>query len=550
MNKEQNNKNKIILAVGIIIILTGMIFLIASITTLKETLKLNVFYGLEPIKTGSAVSIRDEEYADVFNIVTGELGENFNPLFAEVEGELIVSELVFEPLLKRDATGELKLCLADNISYSDDEKVLTITIKDDVLFSDGSKLTASDVEYSLMFHALFNGIGTDNLEGVNAFRSSPHSGLAGVKTIDDNTLTVAFSKYDIDNLLILETLIQKAKHIEWSLENDLMQSAEERLGNGIGSGAYTLVDTSIRNAGLIENVYHRDENQGIQIVQVLHESAVDVEKYLEEQLIDMVTLHRESGYFDEMYNNENIDVYSKERAGTLALFFNMENAFTSSNDLRASISYALNRDAFIEEVEGINNFIPVSSMLSAEGFTKDLQTTTPDIAQAKTLLESAKVELGLEEVTLYLPVVKDNEIQIGVAKLIKEQLAEIGIKITVDELSLSDYMDAIYMSNRYSLYISELDYLTTTNSIKLFSEQFFYNQDLPLDYQLEYIVFAKGEEEKLSSYEAFQKALLQQSSIVPFARIQDFTIVSNHWGNITILPDKNAPHDLHLLVKK
>lgn len=547
--KKQIDKNKIIAISAIILIVIGIISLSSGIANLNRAIQLDTFYGLEPIKTTTIASQRVDGYEDVFSIVTGELGSEFNPIFATTEGEKIVAELVFEPLFKRDATGELKRRLAENIYYTNEDKTILIDLKEDVLFSDGSKVTTEDVENALLFHCYENGVGSNNVVGVAVFRANPSGGLSGISVNNDNQIEIKFTKYDVDNELILETLIQKSSHIAWDFSRDFMEDVRTYLGDGIGSYGYELIEKESRYAVLGANPHFREENAGIEFVSVYHESATEISEWLDDQIIDMVTVNRESGYYNGIYNNDNMNVYSSEMLPTLSLVFNSDNYLTKNNALRESIHYALDRDALIE-VEEISRFIPVSSMLPKNGFSEAVHSTTSNISKATELLNQAKEELKLETITLYLPIVSGNEMQQAISSEIKAQLDAIGVNINIESLTLSDYMQAIYIEQRYSLYIDEINGVSDTYSVKDFYNQYFINRDFPIDTQLEFVVFARGDEEKQSAYEALDKALLQESVVVPFARVQDFRAVSNYWDNITILPNKNAPHDLHLVTKK
>lgn len=551
MKEKQIDKNKVILILAVVLIVTGIVFLFSGIDNLNKLKKFDTFFGLEPIKTGiSTTSNRNEEYADIFSIVVGELGENVNPIFATMHGEKVVSELIFEPLFKRDATGQMKRVLADNISYLDEEKSILVSIKDDVLFSDGSLMYVEDVYNAILFSALQDGAGTGNIVGLNAFKYDPSRGLEGLEQVGDNQIKITFSRYDIDNDLILETLVPKSSHIEWTFDKNILEQVQQYLGDGIGTNSYQLVEKQGKYITLAENTYYREENNGIKGVVVYHESAVDFDEFIDDQILDMVNFHRESGYYNSIYNNDNIDIYSNETLGTLGIFFDMQGEFMQNDALREAVYIGINRDALVSELDELKDFIPVSSMFPTTGFTSGLHTTTANTQKAIELVEQAKTELGLEKITMYLPVVKDNKIHINVANEVKKQLADIGLNVTVDELSLSSYMDAIYLSQRFSIYISEVDALTNTSAINKFASQYFYDDNLPMDLQMEFVVFASGEEEKISAYEALNTAVKQESSVVPFARTQEFIAFSNYWGDVTILPNKNAPHNLHLLKKK
>lgn len=75
--------------------------------------------------------------------------DTLNPLFATTESELSASKLLFSSLYKYDNTGHLKTDLASNVAISKDLSTYTVTLRDDVTWSDGESLTAEDVVFTV-----------------------------------------------------------------------------------------------------------------------------------------------------------------------------------------------------------------------------------------------------------------------------------------------------------------------------------------------------------------------------------------------------------------
>lgn len=61
----------------------------------------------------------------------------------------IVSDTIYDTLLELDADGKLQPSVAKSWKVSDDRLTYTFTLRDDVVFHDGSKLEAKDVAYTL-----------------------------------------------------------------------------------------------------------------------------------------------------------------------------------------------------------------------------------------------------------------------------------------------------------------------------------------------------------------------------------------------------------------
>jgi peptide/nickel transport system substrate-binding protein len=75
--------------------------------------------------------------------------DTLNPLFANSSAEQSASYLMFSRLLNYDTTGRLNYDLATNVNISDDNTVYTVTIRPDVKWQDGVRLTAKDVAFTV-----------------------------------------------------------------------------------------------------------------------------------------------------------------------------------------------------------------------------------------------------------------------------------------------------------------------------------------------------------------------------------------------------------------
>ena len=72
-----------------------------------------------------------------------------NPLYATTNAELSASKLIFSSLLRYDRSGHLSNDLAQNMTVSNKGRTYTVTLRDDAHWSDGKKVTAQDVTYTV-----------------------------------------------------------------------------------------------------------------------------------------------------------------------------------------------------------------------------------------------------------------------------------------------------------------------------------------------------------------------------------------------------------------
>lgn len=72
-----------------------------------------------------------------------------NPLFAKTNAEQSTSYLMFSRLLNYDKTGHLNYDLATDVKVNDAKTTYTVTIRPDVKWHDGVKLTVKDIEFTI-----------------------------------------------------------------------------------------------------------------------------------------------------------------------------------------------------------------------------------------------------------------------------------------------------------------------------------------------------------------------------------------------------------------
>src|SRR3954447_15615950 len=95
------------------------------------------------------------------------------------------AQAAYDSLLKADADGTIKPNLATKWSYNDDNTVLTLTLRDDVKFVDGEKLTADAAAKSILAFKAGTSPNAPNLKFVS-----------DAKATDDTTLEITLSAPD------------------------------------------------------------------------------------------------------------------------------------------------------------------------------------------------------------------------------------------------------------------------------------------------------------------------------------------------------------------
>lgn len=210
---------------------------------------------------------------------------------------------------------------------------------------------------------------------------------------------------------------------------------------------------------------------------------------------------------------EGLNLGSSQNPGNLQLLFG-SNVFPT-NDLafRNAVSYSLNHELIAMTVGGEEGMVPGRGVISPgnKGFDSSIPSLTQDTEKANQILDEAGYQDvnndGLREapdgsaldvlITVQTNVNK-TELFLRIAEIIQSDLAEVGIKVTLDEETLSNwdaYKQFVYTDGMYQLYINN-----NTSGIARYKTAYFYVED-------KYSVFGTwGNEELITLYDAMINA--------------------------------------------
>jgi peptide/nickel transport system substrate-binding protein len=154
----------------------------------------------------------------------------FDPAGSEWGNRAPFYQAVFDTLLLATPEGTIEPWLATEWSYNEDNTVLTLTLRDDVTFSDGSKLTGDVVKQNL-----------ERFKSGTSPDAGYFAGISSVEAPDETTVVITLSAPDPAMLNYLTRdpgLIGSAESFE----------SEDLATNPVGSGPYIL-DTAATVTG-------------------------------------------------------------------------------------------------------------------------------------------------------------------------------------------------------------------------------------------------------------------------------------------------------------
>lgn len=361
-----------------------------------------------------------------FDLVTADPARMF-----ETTGTLLLHGVYDSLLTFADGKADEPLpSIAEDWSVNDDATVYTFDIRDGITFSDGTPLTAEDVEFSLNRVKNIQGNGSFLLEGLS------------VEATDEDTVVVTseISNTAVPAILTSPTLGIVNKKVvvenggtdaEDAAETD---AAEEFLNStSAGSGPYVLesFDTTTEVV-LTANPNYWGEAPVYERVVLRNASA-------ETQLMDIqsgtahVVLDLGSDQLGALAGNSGVVIETSASPTFFFLFANANpevSAITSNPDFREAVRYGLDFEAILELAgEGADQAYGVipNTFLGAIGEESAVER---DVERAK----AAVARLG-GDVTVSLEYPNDissNGLSFGpFAERVSAQLAEVGINVVL-----------------------------------------------------------------------------------------------------------------------
>lgn len=312
--------------------------------------------------------------------------KRINPLYASFnDADADLSQLVFSSFFKRDINGKLAEDLVENYSLSEDDKVYTFKIKEDVRWHNGQSLTVDDVLFT--FNAIKDGQYKSPLRG-------SFSGVAAEK-VDASTIRFILRE-SYAAFLELFTFGILPQELWYQVPPEAATLAELNL-KPVGSGPYkfkSLVkdkNGSVKLYSLTVNEDYYGKKANIkdlkfkffvnfeEAISALNEGSIDGISYLPKQ------------YRSNLVAQDSLNNYQLELPQVLAIFLNQKsNPVLAEKKVRQALALAIDRKEIVEQILGGEARLIDSPILPESSFYfAGAKKYNYDQAQAAKLLDEA-----------------------------------------------------------------------------------------------------------------------------------------------------------------
>jgi peptide/nickel transport system substrate-binding protein len=352
-----------------------------------------------------------------------------------------LSQIIYSSLLKYDGQGGLVNDLTESYEISDDKTLYTFHLRKDVLWHDGQNLTAQDVLFTV------------NLITDPAYKSPLRYNWQGIETSlpDDYTITFKISSPYV-GLLNNLTFGILPKHIWEPISADQFHLADINL-EPIGSGPYKYSSFQKDSGGNIISyklVANPTYYQGKPFISKItfnfypDEDSI-LAAYNKKEIMGISNLAPQKISQIKLLQSTFLHKFRIPRY--FAIFFNQTKSVPlASDEVREALSYATNRQEIISSaLDG--NGEPIYSPIRPGmiGYSDDLEKRDFDLERANKILDDGGWKLGengvrakngtVLEISLFTT--EWDELQ-KTAELIASQWGQVGAKINVNVLSISD----------------------------------------------------------------------------------------------------------------
>ncbi|MBV9095036.1 MAG: ABC transporter substrate-binding protein [Streptosporangiaceae bacterium] len=377
----------------------------------------------------------------------------FNPFNASVT--LLSIGFVYEPLVYVNPlqNGKTTPMLATSWKWGAGNKTLTFTIRQGVKWSDGTPMTAADVAYTFNLLKKYSAL---DLTGVWSVLSSVTAAGSTV-TLDFSTVAVPYFYYIADQTPIVP------QHI-WST---IANPATAPIGHPVGTGPYLMSKCTPSNITYTANPHYWQP--GLPKVAKIQYPAYTSNTTANNDLANG-TAQWGAQYIpgiNAFYTSKSPDYhYWFPPTVNVSLIPNLTNPLLANAKVRQAISYAINRQQV--STIGESSYEPPANQTGVvtPTFSGTLDHSALaawgngyDPAKAKSLLTSAGFHPGSDGIMvnaagqrLAFTVINIGDYSDWVASMqvIEQQLKAVGIAVTPDNLSSTDF-DADLYYGKYQL---------------------------------------------------------------------------------------------------
>lgn len=372
---------------------------------------------------------------DASTLKLGILGDisSWDPSQAHVGHALQPYQAPFDTLLLRSPEGELEPMLAESWEYNEDNTVLTLTLRDDVTFTDGEAFNADAAKANLERFPTMGGRQAPQLASVES-----------IEALDETTLVLNLSAPD-------PALTYYLSQAAGLMASPAQFDSSDVDSMPIGSGPYVM-DSASSQAGSIytftknEDYWNPDLQKFDSVEMRVLTDATARLNALQSGQIDATLLDTTTAPQAKSAGKQEL-IYYVDWNGLILIDRDGElNPAIGDVKVRQALNYAFDRDTLLETLQGGNGEVTSQPFgVNSGAYDEALDTYyTYDPDKAKELLAEAGYADGF---TLSMPAYPGTEQLVAV---LQQQLADIGVTLDAQTITAAE-VATVFADKKYPI---------------------------------------------------------------------------------------------------
>lgn len=406
--------------------------------------------------------------ADTLVVGMGEAKGDFYPTHSSTVNDGYIEKLLFDGLMTNDEQGQWVNLMIEGHEVSADKLTYTFKLKPGIKFSDGTPLTAKDVEftYTAVSDPSYDG-GNDwasrDLLGFDEYFEGKASTVEGIKVIDDLTISFTFKEARADNITNFGFgILPKAVY---GFEKGNAKSIKEKFDSGtvVGAGRYKLVKFEPKQFCELE----KNENWfggEIKIPKIICKFTTDDTMMQEltagnlDLQIGMAPKEDNRVQLEEM-GFVNTNAYIANSYSYIGL--NLRDPRLADVKVRQALMYGFNRQAFVQNYFNGNGQVCNAPFSKASwAYTDEVNQYEYSIEKANALLDEAGWKLNAEgvrekdgkQLSFIWDTSTDSKYGETLIPMLKADWMKIGVKVEPNLMDFNTLVTKVYTERKFDMY--------------------------------------------------------------------------------------------------
>ena len=431
--------------------------------------------------------------------------KSFDPTQAHIGHYVQYYQPVYDTLLRREPDGKLVPMLATEWEYNADNTVLTLTLRDDVTFTDGTKLDAAAVKTNL-----------DRFPIGNGPQASTLAQVSDVAAKDTTTVVITLKAPDP---ALLDYLGNAAGYIASPAAIDGGKLATDP----IGSGPYTLDKSATVAASQYTFVKNPDYwDKSLQVYDtIVVKPILDTTALLNAIVSGQVNAALLTPKTEAQAKSAGLTEYQYPTDWQGLLIFDRDGAMVpelADVKVRQAINYAIDKETLLAQVgKGLGTVTSQPFGEGTDAFDESLESAYEyDPAKAKKLMKDA----GVGEFSVTMPTVSgffDPALTAGIG----QNLADIGITVNWENVAGTDLVSSMVQGKYAMSWFSLFQGSPWVAANQIITPNATYNPFHTTDPKVEELVKAiqtGSADEQATAAQSLNKYVVDQAWFAPFYR--------------------------------